>query len=164
VHVRGNGDTTGVALAEIYDATETAAISATAPRLVNVSARALVGSGDDILIPGFVITGGSPKTVLIRAIGPTLGDLGVEGAMADPRLQLYSGDTEIEANDNWGDDPAAVAPLIALFNRVGAFEIPEGSADAVLVVTLDPGLYTAHVRGVDGGTGVALVEVYEVAD
>ncbi|MDP3072050.1 MAG: peptidylprolyl isomerase [Opitutaceae bacterium] len=157
VQIVGKTNGTGIALAEIYDATTVP--TATTPRLVNVSARTQVGTGGDILIAGFVIGGNSARTVLIRAIGPALAAFGVPGVLADPRLQLFSGSTVIRENDNWGGDNQ----LTTIGASVGAFALADGaSRDAMLLVTLEPGSYTAQVSGVNGGTGVALVEVYEV--
>ncbi|MBL9188184.1 MAG: peptidylprolyl isomerase [Opitutaceae bacterium] len=157
VQIVGKNNGTGIALAEIYDAT--AVPVAATPRLVNVSARTQVGTGGDILIAGFVIGGNSARTVLIRAIGPALAAFGVPGVLADPRLQLFSSSTVIRENDNWGGDNQ----LTTVGASVGAFALADGaSRDAMLLVTLEPGNYTAQVSGVNGGTGVALVEVYEV--
>jgi len=158
VQLTGAPNTTGVALAEIYDATPSASFTATTPRLINVSARSQVGSGADILIAGFIISGASPKTVLIRAIGPTLGNFGVQGALADPSLELFSGPTQLEQNDNWGG--GTTLANIAL--NAGAFTLSPTSRDAALLVTLPPGAYTAQVSGVNSTAGVALVEIYEV--
>ncbi len=159
VQITGRNNGTGVALAEIYDATVPAAFAATTPRLTNVSARTRVGAGGDILIAGFVIGGATAKTVLIRAIGPALEGFGVSGVLADPRLQLFSGATLVRENNDWGGD----AQLTAVGSAIGAFAVANGaSKDAMLLVTLPPGGYTAQVSGADGGTGVALVEVYEV--
>jgi hypothetical protein len=157
MQVTGIGGATGVALAEIYDATSANAFTGSTPRLTNVSARTQVGTGDDILIAGFTISGNAPKTVLIRAVGPTLGTFGVTGALNDPKLELFSGSTKINENDNWGGD----ATLTSAFNSVAAFALPATSRDAVLLVTLQPGSYTAQVSGVGNTSGVALVEVYE---
>lgn len=150
--------TPGVALAEIYDATPTGFFSSTTPRLINVSARTLVGSGADRLITGFVIVGPTPKTVLVRAIGPTLAAFGVTGTLSDPQLELYSGSTKLFANDDWSNASA----LAATAARVGAFALPAASRDSALVATLAPGAYTAQVSGAANSTGIALVEVYEV--
>ena len=158
VWITGNGGTTGVALAEIYDATAAGTHTATTPRLTNVSARTQVGTGDNILIAGFAIGGQTSKTVLIRAIGPTLGSFGVQGALNDPKLELFTGDTKINENDNWGGS----AELSNAFLSVAAFPLSAASRDAVLLVTLAPGSYTAQVSGVGNTTGVALVEVYEI--
>jgi len=115
-----------------------------------------VGTGGDILIAGFNIGGIGPRKLLIRAIGPTLGVFGVAGTLGDPKLELYRGSTLLQANDNWDASTADT------FGQVGAFSLVSGSKDAVLLVTLDPGAYTAQVSGVGNTTGVALVEVYEV--
>jgi hypothetical protein len=158
IQLAGVGGTTGITLAEIYDATPTGSFTATTPRLINVSARTQVGTGADILIAGFVIGGATPKTLLIRAIGPTLAVFGVPGALVDPKLELYAGSAKTHENDNWGGTGA----LSAAFGLVGAFPLDAVSKDAVLLVTLPPGSYTAQVSGVGGTTGVALVEVYDV--
>lgn len=159
VWITGNGGSTGVALAEIYDATPAGTYTATTPRLINVSARTQVGVGGDVLIAGFVIGGQTSKTVLIRGVGPTLLSFNVPGALADPKLELFNKDAvKIDENDNWGGSP----DLAATFLSVGAFGLPAGSADAVLRVTLLPGNYTAQLSGVGGTTGIGLVEVYEV--
>ncbi|HVU34273.1 MAG TPA: peptidylprolyl isomerase [Opitutaceae bacterium] len=160
MQVTGNGTSSGTALAEIYDATGNA-FTASSPRLINVSARTEVGTGNNILIAGFVVRGSTSKTVLIRASGPALKNYGVTGWLIDPKLQLYlvGNNTPIATNDNWGGDPQ----ITAVATSVGAFPITDGaSTDAALLVTLPPGNYTAQVSGADGGTGVALVEVYEV--
>lgn len=158
VSITGAGGAAGVALAEIYDATPGASFSASTPRLVNVSARTDVGLDSNILIAGFVIGGEGSKTVLVRAIGPTLGAFGVTGALVDPKLELYAGQSKIDENDDWGGDGA----LGDAFGRVGAFSLANNTHDAALLVTLAPGSYTAQVSGVNRTTGVALVEVYEV--
>ncbi|MBL9199276.1 MAG: immunoglobulin domain-containing protein [Opitutaceae bacterium] len=158
VQVSGVGGASGVALAEIYDATAPSAFLATTPRLINVSARTQVGSGAEILIAGFAIGGTTAKSLLIRAIGPTLASFGVAGALADPKLDLFSGPTLLQSNDNWGGG-ALIASAAA---SVGAFSLDATSRDAVLLVSLQPGSYTAQVSGVNNTTGVALVEIYEV--
>jgi outer membrane protein assembly factor BamB/subtilisin family serine protease len=160
--ITGVGGTTGIALAELYDADPAppnAQSFAAVTRLINVSARAQVDTGGGILIAGFVISGNVPKTVLIRAIGPSLTQFSVPGVLADPRLDLYRGDTRIQSNDNWDGTVA----LAAAFASVGAFPLsPATSKDAALLVTLPPGSYTAQVSGVGNTTGVALIEIYEV--
>ncbi len=156
IQIVGKGGATGIALAEIYDATAGNNFTATTPRLVNVSARTQVGTGDGILIAGFVVGGQSPVRVLVRAVGPTLAAFGVGGTLADPKLEIFSGQTKTAENDNWD------AATAATFSSVGAFAFTAGSRDAALVATLQPGSYTAQVSGVGGTTGVALVEVYEL--
>ena len=96
------------------------------------------------------------RRLLVRAVGPTLAAFGVPGTLADPKLELYSGTTKIAENDNWGGD----AQVAAAFTQVGAFGLPAASKDAVLLITLPPGAYTAQASGT--GAGLALVEVYEV--
>jgi poly(beta-D-mannuronate) lyase len=156
VQVGGKDTATGVALAEVYDATATTAVTDTTPRLINVSARTQVGTDTSILICGFVLGGTTSKTVLIRAVGPTLARYGVTGLLADPRLELFRGSTSLAVNDNWGGG----ATLASAFTSVGAFDLDAVSKDAALLVTLPPGAYTAQVSGVGNTTGVALVEVY----
>jgi hypothetical protein len=155
VSAANNG--TGLVIAELYDATPTAAFTASTPRLVNVSVLKHLGTG---VTAGFVIGGSSGRNVLIRAIGPTLGaaPFGVPGVVADPQLALYSGQSKVAENDNWGGTPA----LTAAFNQVGAFALPAGSRDAALLVNLQPGSYTVQVGGVGSASGIALIEVYEV--
>ncbi len=149
--VHATGASAGVVLVEVYDAG-----AGTAVRLNNVSARNIVGTGDDILIAGFVVEGTVAKTLLIRAVGPTLASFGVGGTLADPKLEIYSGTTKIVENDNWS------AAIGGTFGSVGAFPLVNGSRDAALVVSLMPGAYSAQVSGIAGGTGEALVEVYEI--
>ncbi len=161
-NVVGAGGTTGIALAEIYDASGLA-YSASTPRLINVSARAQVGTGDGVLIAGFVIAGSAPVTVLVRAVGPTLSNYGVGGVLADPQLQLTQtvGSTSVivASNDNWGGDTQIASASVA----VGAFSLAgPTSKDAAILVTLQPGIYSAKVSGVGNTTGIALIEVYEV--
>ncbi len=157
IQIAGKNNGTGVALAEIYDATPAALFTAVTPRLVNVSARTQVGTGDNILIAGFVVGGSSSVRVLIRAVGPTLGVFGVGGFLADPKLELFNNaGVKVGENDNW------LAADAAVHTSVGAFALAANSRDAALVTTLAPGNYTAQISGVGGTTGVALVEVYEV--
>ncbi|HUR60471.1 MAG TPA: PQQ-binding-like beta-propeller repeat protein [Opitutaceae bacterium] len=160
--VSSAGTDSGIALAEIYDATPAATFGAATPRLINVSARTQVGTDGNILIAGFVIGGTSAKTVLVRAIGPTLGVFGVPGVLADPKLELYgTGTTPLSVNDNWGTT-ANASQVATASASVGAFALALESKDAVLLVTLPPGNYTAQVSGVNRTIGAALVEVYEV--
>lgn len=156
LHVTGG--TTGIALAEIYDATTT--FTAASPRLVNVSARALVGTGDNLLIAGFVIGGSTPRNVLIRALGPKLTGSGVGGVLADPKITLYARGAKVAENDNWSDATNAT-DVVTATAQVGATALTSGSKDAVLLVSLEPGVYSAQVTGVGGTTGVALVELFE---
>lgn len=148
---------TGAVIAEVYDATTNAAFDvATTPRLINLSVNKNVGAS---LTMGFVIGGVTAKTMLVRAIGPTLANFGVSGAMIDPKLELFDATgRSLATNDNWG----GTAALSGAFAETGAFVLNSGSADAALLITLAPGNYTAQVTVATGTTGVALVEVYEV--
>ncbi|MCX6940531.1 MAG: immunoglobulin domain-containing protein [Verrucomicrobia bacterium] len=156
----GVAGASGAVIAELYDATPASAFTATTARLINVSVRKQIDAGAT-LTAGFVIgpSGGTvARTVLVRAIGPGLGVFGVPGTMPDPKLELFSGANVIAASDNWGGD----ASLTAAGKAVGAFAIADlQSKDAMILVTLAPGNYTAQVTG-SGSGGVALVEVYEV--
>ncbi len=161
--VSGVGGTKGVGLVEIYDVDSQTPYSA--DKVLNVSTRGEVGAGDKTLIAGVTINGTSAKRVLIRAIGPTLGlpDFGITNALSDPLLKIVrvSDGATVRENDDWerGNDAAKIGEAAA---QVGAFSLPSGSQDAVLLITLPPGAYTALVSSADGSTGVAIVEVYEV--
>jgi hypothetical protein len=125
---------------------------------VNISTRSFVGTGSDVQIAGFVIAGTAPKSVLIHAAGPALNAIsGLQGCLTDPAIELYKQDTHviIAANNDWD---SALAPAIT---RLKAFDWAVHSKDAALLATLIPGAYTVIVRGNDGGTGIALVEVYD---
>lgn len=165
--ISGVDDATGIALVEVYDTNDYSTDPAAA-RLANISMRGSVGTGSGIMIAGFVVQAGYdgdvgvPKQVLIRGVGPTLGEFGVQGTISDPLLQLFnSGGEVIGENDNWQqvDD---VDSLQGAFTSVGAFSLVDGSQDSALLIWLLPGLYTAQVSGVNDATGVALVEVYAV--
>jgi len=158
----------GVALAEIYDADS----GAPASRLINISARAYVGTGANILIGGFVIGGNTPQTVIIRGDGPALAGFGLSGALTNATLTLSNGAGTVAINSGWNNAPTAgnaatggivIQPLTAALSaKVGAFALTSGSNDSAIVVTLPTGAYTAQVTGANGATGVALVEIYEL--
>ncbi len=157
VRVSASGTGTGLVIAELYDSTPASAWTAATPRLINVSILKHIGPG---LTAGFVIGGNRPQTVMIRAIGPTLGapPFNVPDVVADPRLELFAGAVKIGENDDWSGTPA----LGAAFARVGAFALPANSRDAVILAALAPGSYSTVVTGAGNTTGVAIVEVYEV--
>jgi hypothetical protein len=152
-HLTTSGGT-GVALLEVYDADP----GTPTTRLAGLSARDQVGTGDNILIAGFIITGNVSRTVLIRGIGPALAHYGVSGVLANPQLQVFQGSTLLAQNDDWGND----ITLATVAAQVNAFALDANSKDAALLLTLPPGAYTAQVSGVGNTTGVALVEIYEV--
>lgn len=151
-----SGPSSGVALMELYDAGGSATF-------LSGAVRAVAGSGNNSLIVGFTIVG-EARTVLIRATGPALAAFGVSGAMADPTLKLFRGSDELYVNDDWSSasNLYSAAEIQAASDSVGAFRLPIGSLDAVIMVTLQPGSYTAVVSGVGGSTGVALLEVSTV--
>jgi len=148
--------TSGVALTEIYDTDTTSG-----PRLINVSARMNVTPGEGTLIVGFYLAGNTPKTVLIRGVGPSLAPFGVTGLLADPTITVFAGATVVATNDNWGTGASTAAQLTTASAQMGAFPLIAGSRDAVLVLTLQPGAYTVQVTGVGNTSGVALLEVYD---
>jgi hypothetical protein len=126
--------------------------------LLNISTRARVLTGEQVLIGGFIITGTDPKQVLIRGIGPSLN--GVAGVLSDPTLELHQGDTTIATNDNWktrsdgGSQRAAIEATTIP---------PTNDLESAILVTLNPGTYTAILAGKNGGTGVGVVEVYDLS-
>jgi cyclophilin family peptidyl-prolyl cis-trans isomerase len=161
MQITGNGGGTGMSLGEVYEGTPHDQITAATPRLVNISARTQVGTGDNVLVAGFVIGGSTAKTLLVRAVGPALAQFNVPGVLADPKLQILSngGATILGENDDWGGDPQ----INAAASSVAAFRLTDGaSKDAALLITLPPGTYTAQESGVGGTTGIGLVEVYEL--
>jgi hypothetical protein len=141
--------TTGVALFELYD------LRTSSSRAGNVSTRGQVGTGDNIMIGGFIIGGSAAKPVVIRAIGPSLSQFNVPNPLADPYLELRDGNGNlVEANDDWQQSPEA-ATIIA--DNLA----PSSPKESAMAPTLMPGNYTALVKGVGGATGTALVEIYD---
>jgi hypothetical protein len=130
---------------------------AAANRLGNLSTRGFVGTGQNVLIGGFTITGG-PKLVLIRVLGPGLANFGITAPLMDPSITLYAGQTVLETNTGWQNqsDPNVVAEIQA--TRLA----PPSAGDDAILVQLEAGAYTTVVTGASGDTGTALVEVYEV--
>jgi len=124
----------------------------------NLSTRMRVGTGDNVGIGGFIITGAAPKHVLLRAIGPSLSQSGVSNALADPVLELHGpGGFATITNDNWRDDPVQQAAILATGIP------PTNNLESAIDTTLNPGAYTAVVRGKNNTTGVALVEIYDLS-
>ncbi|MFZ1217872.1 MAG: hypothetical protein WAO00_01195 [Chthoniobacterales bacterium] len=122
--------------------------------LSNISTRSSVQTGDNILIGGFIVTGSQPKTVLIRGIGPSLGGAGVGQPLADPTLELHSSSALVASNDNWKDTQRTA------IENTG---IPPGNdLESAIIAQLDPGPYTAILAGRNAGTGVGLVEAYDL--
>ncbi len=122
--------------------------------LLNISTRMNVGTGENVLIGGFIVVGTDPKKVIIRAIGPSLADMGVPDALADPILELHMSDGSVVTNDNWRDTQEQ--------EIIDSTVPPSNNLESAIVATLDPNPYTAIVRGKNNGTGVGLVEVYDL--
>ncbi len=125
-----------------------------AATFANISTRLNVQTGSNVLIGGFIITGTDPKKVILRGIGPSLGVSGVKGVLADPVIELHEPDGTVVTNDNWKDMQEAeiIASTIP----------PANNLESAIVATLDPGPYTVILSGKDGGTGVGLVEAYDL--
>jgi cyclophilin family peptidyl-prolyl cis-trans isomerase len=149
-------DADGAAVSTSFDVT----VIANPVHLANISTRAVVGTGDGALIGGFIVRGDAPKKVIIRALGPSLGGAGITDFLADPTLEIHdSSGAQIAFNNNWQDDPNSQSVIDAGI-------APTEPNEAAMVLTLpsdDVGIgYTAVVHGTNNGTGVGLVEVYDV--
>lgn len=133
-------------------------INLATPRLANVSSRGVVQTGENVMIAGFILSGGDTSTdVIIRALGPSLGGAGINGALADPTLDLRDANgARVAFNNDWQDD-AAQAVLITATGIP-----PQNPREAAIVATLAAGPHTAIVSGKDSGMGVSLVEVYSL--
>jgi DNA-binding beta-propeller fold protein YncE len=146
--LRGTNRGTGVGLVEVYDLTESAT-----NKMVNISTRGRVETGDNIMIGGIILTGATPSRVLMRALGPSLVDAGIADALSDPVLELYNNQgTLIITNDDWKDDD-----LVGIANTGIP---PTDDRETAILATLYPSNYTAIVRGKDDAVGVGLVEMY----
>lgn len=146
--VAGVGNTTGVALVDVYDLDPTST-----SKLANISTRGFVHTGDDVLIAGLVVRGPDQQNVIIRGLGPTLGQFGVANFLADPFLDLRDANGNVLlTNDNWTQTQQSQIQATGF--------APPNAAEAAIVTTLVPGNYTAILSGVNNTTGNALVEVY----
>jgi hypothetical protein len=126
------------------------------PHYANIATRMTVGTGDNVLIAGFIVTGAQSKRVLLRGIGPSLTNLGVSGALADPTLTFYDSASKIIAsNDNWKDSPDRQA-----ISDTGI--APTNDAESAILVSVAPGNYTAIFAGAGNSTGIGLIEVYDL--
>ena len=158
--VRGSGNMTGAALVEAYDFHPDYARSV----LGNISTRSFVQTADDVMIGGFIIEGTGPKRVIIRAIGPELTQHGVPNPLADPTLELHNGPGAlIASNNNW--TTTIIGGVITgdqVHDIMDSGHAPTDPSESAIIATLQPGRYTAIVRGVNNTTGVGLVEVYDL--
>ena len=150
--VRGNGNASGVALVEVYDLNQ-----GVNSKLANLSTRAFISTGDNIVIAGFMLGGSSTDDrIVVRGIGPSLTEAGVPNALADPTLELRdSNGALMSANNNWQDDPVQMAEIAA------ASLSPTNSFESAIAATLPPGHYTALLAGQNNSTGIGVVEVYD---
>ncbi len=174
----GVGGATGVGLIEVFEIDGGASSS----KLTNISTRGRVDTGDNVMIGGFIIEGANPKTVLIRARGPSLGGapFSIPGTLGNPFLRIFSGSTSIAQNDDWqttdplcasmglvcgGPAEIATTGLDPCRPNPGQSTSPPGCAqEAAILITLAPGAYTAIQSGVGGAIGVGLIEVFDMGD
>jgi hypothetical protein len=149
--VKDKNNTAGLALIEVYDLNPAAA-----SKLANISTRAFIGTGDNIVIAGFMLAGDSGfDKIIIRGIGPSLGGFGVPNALADPTLELRDNNgVLLLANDNWQDN--ATMPVLPPGLQ------PTNPLESVIMATLPPGVYTSLLTGRNNGTGIGLIEVYDL--
>jgi hypothetical protein len=150
--LRGKNNTSGVALIEAYDLSP-----GVLGRLANISTRAFVSTGSNIVIAGFTLGGSSGgDRIVVRGLGPSLTAMGVTNALADPMLDLRDANGALMyQNDDWQDDPTGNEELIA------SGLAPTNQFEAGIALTLPPGLYTALLSGKHSSTGIGLVEVYD---
>jgi PQQ-like domain len=150
--VSGKDSTSGVALIEVFDLSPSAV-----SKLGNISTRAFVSTGDNILIAGFILgSNNGNDRIIVRGIGPSLTALGVPNALANPTLELHNANGSLLAeNNDWQDDTNQAAELSA------AGLAPTNNFESGISTSLPPGLYTALLAELSGGTGVGLVEVYD---
>ena len=170
--VTGVGGGTGIGLVEVFEAD-----ASTVSELSNISTRAFIQSGDDVMIGGLIIEGSAPATILIRARGPSMSGAPffVPGTLADPFLQLFLGQSVIAQNNNWQDAPLCSGFVCGNAGQIAATGLdpcqanpgqstspPSCAQESAILITLPPGSYTAIVTGAEGGNGVGLVEAFEV--
>ena len=151
--LKGNGNTIGIALVEAYDLNQ-----GVDSKLANLSTRAFVNTDDNIVIAGFVLSegGSADDRVIVRGIGPSLAAFGISPVLANPKLELRNNNGALLiANNDWQENPEQAMEI----NAAGL--APTNSLESALAATLPPGLYTALLSGVNNGTGIGVVEVYD---
>jgi len=150
--IRGKDNTSGVGLVEVYD------LGPATSQLANISTRAFVGTGNNVVIAGFILGGSNGNDrIVARGIGPSLAGSGVPNPLADPTLELRnSNGALLIADNNWQDNPAQAALITA------AGLAPSNNLEAAIAATLPPGAYTALLAGLNNGTGIGLVEIYNL--
>ena len=153
--VQGVGGTQGIATVEVYDLSpNNGAI------LANISTRGFIQTGDNVMIGGFIVVGQTSR-VLIRATGPSLIPFGINNALANPRLELHDMNGTLAGNDDWQTTQLGgiiISDQSAAIQNSGF--APKDPAESAIIATLAPGQYTAIAQGVNGGTGVGLIEVF----
>ena len=149
--LRGKGGSTGIGLVEVYD------LDADSPaKVVNISTRGFVLTGENIMIGGLIITGNDSSQLVLRGIGPSLSDFGVPDVLADPLLELHDGNGAlIQANNDWRETQEVALQKTGL--------APGNNLESAILISVPPGNYTAVLKGADGRTGNGLVEVYKLA-
>jgi len=171
VHLAGVNGSTGVGLIEVFEADDS-----DLSQLVNISTRGPVQTGDNVMIGGFVIEGNGTKTVLVRGRGPSMSGAPffIPGVLANPSLRLFSGQALIAQNDNWQDSLSCADFVCGGAAQISATRLdpcqpnpgqpsaPPGCAlESAILITLNPGAYTVHLSGINGGSGIGLVEVFQ---
>ncbi|MFL6590982.1 MAG: hypothetical protein ACJ8M4_12510 [Chthoniobacterales bacterium] len=153
VILRGVNNTTGVGLVEVYDNNHAADSD-----LANISTRGFVMVNENVMIGGFTLGGNNnPARMAVRALGPSLSASGLANVLADPTLELHNANgTAMVSNDDWQSDPVSAAELTA-----NGLALPDSHESGIFIV-LPPGQFTAVVAGKNGGTGIALVEIYNL--
>ena len=158
--LRGKNESTGIGMVEIYDLNQD-----TDGHLVNVSTRGFVGTGDNVMIGGFIVggKGGGSTSVVVRAIGPSLASLGVPNPLADPTLMVRNANgAPVAENDNWKENVISGSPLARTHMEASGLPPADDRESAVVLDNVAPGYYSAIVRGKNNSTGIALVEVYNL--
>jgi hypothetical protein len=157
--VKDKNNTSGVALVEVYDLNQ-----GVDSKLANISTRAFVSTGDDIVIAGFMLgANNGDDRIVVRGIGPSLAAIGVPNALADPTLELRDSNGALLAyNNDWQDNCNFVPPCLP--PGLPPDLVPGNRLDSAIAITLPPGLYTALLAGLNNGTGVGVVEVYDLGE
>jgi hypothetical protein len=148
----GKNNGTGIGLVEVYDINQAAD-----SQLANISTRGFVLTGNNVMIGGFILGGNNNTHVVVRGIGPTLAQIGLSPVLVDPTLELHDGNGALlVSNDDWQNDSISAAQLIALGLA------PQDPKESGIYTSLPPGAFTAILAGKNGGTGIGLVEIYNV--
>jgi len=148
----GKNNGTGIGLVEVYDINQAAD-----SQLANISTRGFVLTGNNVMIGGFILGGNNNTHVVVRGIGPTLAQIGLSPVLADPTLELHDGNGALLiSNDDWQNDSVSAAQLIALGLA------PQDPKESGIYTSLPPGVFTAILAGKNDGTGIGLVEIYNV--